>query len=119
MSIPGQLNSDSKCPLADNFSSVVLGRCTCLAKAKLKVTLSMKFKFDWSATTILPLAHGKDVFVQMSTGGGKSLCMYLFPLALNDSAMGLIISPLVALLRVLYRTFLVGVGKFFLCCCLA
>ena len=48
---------------------------------------------------ILPVAHGKDVFVHMATGGGKSLCMYLVPLCFSNEAVGLIISPLVGLVE--------------------
>ena len=38
--------------------------------------------------------HGKDVFVRMPTSGGKSLCVFLTPLAVSDTAMGIVISPL-------------------------
>lgn len=34
----------------------------------------------------------------MHTGGGKTLCMFLPPLAMGPMAMGLMISPLVALI---------------------
>ena len=47
---------------------------------------------------LLPVAHGKDVFVHMATGGGKSLCMYLVPLCISE-AMGIIVSPLVGLME--------------------
>ena len=40
---------------------------------------------------LLPILHGRDAFVRLPTGGGKSLCMFLVPLAHGD---GVIISPL-------------------------
>ena len=43
---------------------------------------------------ILPPLHGRDVFVQLATGGGKSLAMFLVPLAHSETATGIIISPL-------------------------
>ena len=48
---------------------------------------------------LLPVAHGKDVFVCMPTGGGKSLCMFLIPLSPGKAAMGIIISPLIGLIE--------------------
>ena len=47
----------------------------------------------------MPALCGKDVFVRMATGSGKSLCMFLVPLGLSESAMGLVISPLNALME--------------------
>ena len=47
---------------------------------------------------VLPVAHGKDFFVKMPTGGGKSLCMYLVPLSISNEAMGIVISLLVGLM---------------------
>ena len=46
----------------------------------------------------LPALHGQDVFVRMATGSGKSLCMFLVPLTIDDRAMGVVISPLNALM---------------------
>lgn len=48
---------------------------------------------------LLPCLHGKDVFVRMGTGAGKSLCMYLGPLAISPHATCVIISPLVGLME--------------------
>ena len=42
----------------------------------------------------LAALHGHDVFVCMSTGAGKSLCMFLPPLAVSSSCTGVVISPL-------------------------
>ena len=41
--------------------------------------------------------HGRDAFVRMATGAGKSLCIFLAPLAVSDTAMAVVISPLVGL----------------------
>ena len=36
--------------------------------------------------------------MRMATGAGKSLCMFMVPLAYSDSAIGVIISPLNSLM---------------------
>ena len=48
---------------------------------------------------LLPVLHGHDVFVRMRTGGGKSICMFLPPLAISNTAVGIIVSPLVSLME--------------------
>ena len=48
--------------------------------------------------TLLPLLHGKDAFARMATGARKSLCLFLAPLAIGERALGIIISPLNALM---------------------
>ena len=47
--------------------------------------------------------EGKDVFVTLPTGSGKSLCYAILPFAFNDIHVGsiaLIVSPLKALMKV-------------------
>ena len=46
---------------------------------------------DGQLEALLPLLHGRDVFVHMATG---SLCMFLAPLATSEDAKGMVISPL-------------------------
>ena len=48
---------------------------------------------------MLPAMHGKDVFVRLATGSGKTLCMFMVPLATSSLATGLIISPLIGLME--------------------
>ena len=43
---------------------------------------------------LLPVLHGRDTFVRLPTGGGKSLCMFLVALAHEPDTLGVIISPL-------------------------
>ena len=75
----------------------------CTAAAQLKLVLSEIFNHQdflpGQLEALLPIAHGKDVFVHMRTGGGKSICMYIIPLAHGGEAMGIIISPLVGLME--------------------
>ena len=80
--------------------SVVLEDCT--GYRRMKDALLQYFKHEafrpGQLEALLPLAHGKDVFVRMRTGGGKSLCMFLVPLAMCDNALGIVVSPLVSLM---------------------
>ena len=73
----------------------------CVGEKKLKEALQFHFKYTsfrpGQLEALLPVAHGKDVFVRMPTGGGKSLCMFLVPLAVSKKAIGIIVSPLVSL----------------------
>lgn len=75
----------------------------CAAEYKLRSVLISTFKhgqfLPGQLEALLPVAHGKDVFVHMRTGGGKSLCMFLLPLAIGSEPMGVIISPLVGLME--------------------
>ena len=75
----------------------------CPAQSKLKSSMRRYFGFSsfqpGQLETMLPLMHGEDVFARMATGAGKSLCMFLPPLALSDSACGVVISPLVGLIE--------------------
>lgn len=75
----------------------------CAAETKLRNVLFSTFKhrqfLPGQLEALLPVAHGKDVFVHMRTGGGKSLCMFVVPLAIGGEAMGIIISPLIGLME--------------------
>ena len=91
----GQLScvcTNTSCPLAKGDSSAL-----CAAKAKLQQSLQKYFKFPGfrpgKLDAMLPALHGRDVFVRMATGAGKTLCIFLPPLAVSDSAIG-VISPL-------------------------
>jgi superfamily II DNA helicase RecQ len=81
----------------------------CVGHRKLKEALQGHFKFNTfrpgQLEALLPVVHGKDVFVRMPTGGGKSLCMFLVPLAVNKKAIGVIVSPLVSLMDQQVSTF--------------
>ena len=74
----------------------------CQARLRLECALQRFYKFTGfrpgQLEAMLPLLHCKDVFVRMATGSGKSLCMFLPPLAVNDSCMAVVTSPLVALM---------------------
>ena len=74
----------------------------CVGRRSLEAALLKYFKYTsfrpGQLNALLPLVHGRDVFVRMATGAGKSLCMFLAPLAIGESAIGVIISPLNALM---------------------
>ncbi len=77
------------------------GKCTAqaLLQAVLRDVLGPQSFRPGQLEALLPVAHGKDVFIRMATGGGKSLCMYLVPLCIGSEAVGIIISPLVGLVE--------------------
>ena len=74
----------------------------CSGRSQLFATLQRYFKFETfrpgQLDALLALVLGQYVFVRMATGAGKSLCMFLAPLALSDEALGVVISPLNALM---------------------
>ena len=76
---------------------------SCVVVAKLQPIMRSYFHHEsfrpGQLEAILPVMHGHDVLVKMPTGGGKSLCMFLPPLATSDTAIGVVIRPLVALVE--------------------
>ena len=90
----------SSCPLAKGESDA--SGIECVGRSRLKAALHEYFKFPsfrpGQLDALLPLVHGRDVFVRMATGAGKSLCMFLAPLSMGESAIGVVISPLNALM---------------------
>ena len=75
---------------------------SCAALSSLKLTLATVFGFQsfrpGQLESVLPALHGKDVFVRMATGAGKSVAMFIVPLAYSSMAVGVIISPLNSLM---------------------
>lgn len=74
----------------------------CQARLRLEHALQRFYKFTEfrprQLEAMLSVLHCKDVFVRMATGSGKSLCMFLPPLAISDSSLAVIISPLIGLM---------------------
>ena len=89
------------CPLRSGSSQG--GRCECSVYTKLLQALFSYFGHrsfrDGQVESLLPLLHGKDVFAQMATGAGKSLCIFLGPLCSSRDAVGMVISPLTGLIE--------------------
>ena len=88
----------SQCPVTEVCHEIP----QCLVKAALKTALQRYFKHDdfrpGQLAATVAASHGRDVFVRMATGEGKSLCLFLVPLAAGASAMGIIISLLIGLM---------------------
>ncbi len=84
-----------KCPV---MTGGLVEGTGCIMPDKLKCALQKYYKHTafrpGQLESLLPVVHGKDVFVRLATGSGKSMCMFLVPLAISDSAMAMIVSPL-------------------------
>jgi len=78
-----------------------MGAVTTKGKVNLKKALQEHFGFDGfkgeQEKIIKSILSGKDTFVIMPTGGGKSLC-YQLPALLSDG-VAIIVSPLIALMK--------------------
>jgi superfamily II DNA helicase RecQ len=78
----------------------------CTAQIKLTDALHCYYGFTsfrpGQLEALLPMAHGRDMFVRMPTGGKTVPCAIV-----SCDAMGIIISPLVGLIQQQVRTFLV------------
>ncbi len=85
------------CPCAGGCTtSEALAQCE--AYPKLQDALQQYFQFTafrpGQLEALLPVLHGKDAFVRIATGGGKSMCIFLVPLSIGNGAVGVVISPL-------------------------
>ena len=84
------------------------GGCTtlsgdeCVVRCRVEKTLQKYFGFSsfksGQLEAVLPVLHCRDVFVRIATGGGKSVCMFLPVLTISNSAIGIIVSPLIGLM---------------------
>lgn len=85
------------------------GDLHCHARLCLEHALRRFYKFTGfrpgQLEAMLPVLHCDDVFIRMATGSGKSLCMFLPPLAVSDNSMAVIISPLIGLMDQQVRKF--------------
>ena len=87
------------CPLS---RGIVSHPVKCNVVARLEVCLQKYFKHSsfrpGQLASTAAVLHDNDAFVRMGTGAGKSLCIFLAPLAVSDTAIAIVISPLVGLM---------------------
>ena len=92
----------SECEFSNGVVHGNVEPVSCVALQRLKTVLCSVFGHTQfrpgQLEVMLPALHGKDGIVKMATGAGKSLCMFMVPLAYSDTAVGIIISPLNALM---------------------
>ena len=86
-------------PLRVCGSTCEPGSMQCLARKKLEDALRKYFKHTWAIGGTVACYPRHNVFVCIATGAGKSLCMFLAPLAVSKSAVGGVISPLNCLME--------------------
>ena len=86
--------TEANCPASRGVSGGCFGQCQAvqsLQSALCNTYGHTEFRPRQLEATLAAL-HG-HVFVHMSTGAGKNLCMFLPPLAMSSSCMGVVISP--------------------------
>ena len=84
-----------RCPCSSGDTAA---NSNCMAVGRVEAVLhrfGLRSFRPGQSESVLPALHGRDVFVKMATGTGKTLCMFLVPLAYSDLATAVIISPLV------------------------
>lgn len=90
----------SECPAADGCTT--LSGDECAVRCQVEQTLQEYFGFSsfkpGQLEAVLPVLHGRDVFVRIATGGGKSICMFLPVLTISSSAIGIVVSSLTGLI---------------------
>ena len=91
-----QLCSRADCPFAEFTDDLCdVEGVSCVAYWKARDALTKYFKFadfcPGELAALMPLLHGRDVLVRMTTEAGKFLCIYLVPLAMGTSAGGVLI----------------------------
>ena len=87
------------CSLKCLSSSGDIADGNCTAIGKVEVVLHRFGLPSFRPGQLESMLHGHDVFIKMATGAGKSLCMFLVPLAYSDSATAVIISPFITLMN--------------------
>ena len=99
MDIVKNLCGDPLCPLS---RGIVSHSEQCKVAERLEQCLKKYFKYSsfrpGQLASTAAVLHGRDTFVRMATGAGKSLCIFLAPLAVSNTAMAVVISPLVGLM---------------------
>ena len=90
------LCTEANCPASRGVIGGCNGQCPVVASLQnaLRDTCGHTEFRPGQLDAALAALHGHDVFVCMSTGAGKSLCMFLPTLACPNSRVGVIISPL-------------------------
>ena len=89
-------------PMCDSGCCSVDATSSCPAVRAALLVIRDVFRFGsvrpGQLEAITAALHGRDVFVRMATGAGKSICMFSVPLAYSSSAIAVIFSPLNALM---------------------
>ena len=84
-------------------SDLAIDRSSCSLRSRVHEGLEKYFHFSTlrpgQFEAVEPILQGKDVFVRMVTGSGKSLCMFLPPLIVSLEAAAVVVSPLNGLME--------------------
>lgn len=100
MNTEGSTLCNSACFLATGQAGAASTQqlAACTAYCSIMLTLAAVWHYaalrPGQLEAVLLILHGRDAFVRMATGAGKSLCIFLAPLAGRSDGMAVVISPL-------------------------